>query len=167
MNGKIEVLDDDDCIDEKPDETRECTLRPCEGVDWITSSWGGVRILFCCCCYTKIRPFANTTPFIFSAKPVALRKKHVQLTVLRNQVPFTTKHFVQIEKSLNSHVNAKHRLVTINGSNLSGANARPNAVMECKLEELCVVNSTEIPYKRAMTKVNAPMKSQLPKRNVR
>lgn len=47
MNGKIEVLDDDDCIDEKPEETRECTLRPCEGVDWITSSWSGVRASFC------------------------------------------------------------------------------------------------------------------------
>lgn len=46
MNGKTEVLDDDQCVDEKPEATRECTLRPCEGVDWITSSWSGVRQFF-------------------------------------------------------------------------------------------------------------------------
>lgn len=44
-DGKIEVLNDADCPDTKPDETKECILRPCEGVDWITSSWSGVSLL--------------------------------------------------------------------------------------------------------------------------
>ncbi|KAJ6638506.1 Papilin, partial [Pseudolycoriella hygida] len=43
VNGKIEALDDEECIDEKPESTRECTLRPCEGVDWITSTWSGCK----------------------------------------------------------------------------------------------------------------------------
>jgi hypothetical protein len=50
-NGKITVLDEADCQDEKPAEEQECMLQPCEGVDYITSSWSGVRILF----YKKIK----------------------------------------------------------------------------------------------------------------
>lgn len=41
-NGKIEVLDDSECDDPRPEDSKECILRPCEGVDWITSSWSGV-----------------------------------------------------------------------------------------------------------------------------
>ncbi|XP_055695924.1 papilin isoform X3 [Lutzomyia longipalpis] len=40
-DGKIKVLSDDECIDEKPAETETCMLRPCDGVDWITSTWSG------------------------------------------------------------------------------------------------------------------------------
>lgn len=40
--GKIELLSDEDCPDEKPENIKKCILRPCEGVDWITSEWSGV-----------------------------------------------------------------------------------------------------------------------------
>lgn len=45
-NGKITVLDDKDCLDEKPEEEMDCMLQPCEGVDYVVSSWSGVRFLF-------------------------------------------------------------------------------------------------------------------------
>lgn len=44
-DGKITVLDDKDCLDEKPEEEQTCMLQPCEGVDYVTSSWSGVRKL--------------------------------------------------------------------------------------------------------------------------
>ncbi|XP_035782943.1 papilin-like isoform X2 [Anopheles albimanus] len=40
-NGRITVLDDGECITEKPIATEKCMLRPCEGVDYVTSSWSG------------------------------------------------------------------------------------------------------------------------------
>ncbi|XP_018562061.1 papilin [Anoplophora glabripennis] len=42
-DGKIEVLEDSECevIEPKPEEERKCNVRPCEGVDWITSEWSG------------------------------------------------------------------------------------------------------------------------------
>jgi len=43
MDKKISVLNDDDCDTEKPDTEKSCNLRPCEGVDWVTSVWSGVR----------------------------------------------------------------------------------------------------------------------------
>lgn len=46
VKGKIEVLDDSECPDEKPEASKKCILRPCEGVDWIASSWSGVRSTF-------------------------------------------------------------------------------------------------------------------------
>uniref|UniRef100_A0A182J8P5 Papilin n=1 Tax=Anopheles atroparvus TaxID=41427 RepID=A0A182J8P5_ANOAO len=39
--GRITVLDDDQCITEKPEASEKCILRPCEGVDYVTSSWTG------------------------------------------------------------------------------------------------------------------------------
>lgn len=44
-DGKIEVLKESECeaIEPKPEVERKCNIRPCEGVDWITSEWGGVR----------------------------------------------------------------------------------------------------------------------------
>lgn len=88
----------------------------------------------------------QTKKKIFSAKRVVLLKKHVRLIVPRNQVPFTTKHFVQIEINRNSHVNARHRLVITNGSNHNGVNARQNAAKECKVDKLCAANSMEIRF---------------------
>lgn len=41
-NGKITILDDVDCTDEKPAQEQECMVVPCEGVDYISSSWSGV-----------------------------------------------------------------------------------------------------------------------------
>ncbi len=41
-DGKITILDDSECPDEKPEDEMKCLLRPCEGVDYITSSWSGV-----------------------------------------------------------------------------------------------------------------------------
>lgn len=40
--GKIEVLNASDCPEPKPEASQKCTLRPCEGVDWVTSQWSGV-----------------------------------------------------------------------------------------------------------------------------
>uniref|UniRef100_A0A182JSY1 Papilin n=1 Tax=Anopheles christyi TaxID=43041 RepID=A0A182JSY1_9DIPT len=40
-NGRITVLEDDECITEKPAVSEKCMLRPCEGVDFVTSSWSG------------------------------------------------------------------------------------------------------------------------------
>ncbi|XP_058060218.1 papilin [Anopheles bellator] len=40
-HGRITVLQDDECITEKPAPSEKCTLRPCEGVDYVTSSWSG------------------------------------------------------------------------------------------------------------------------------
>lgn len=42
VEGKIEVLGDSACREEKPEEEKPCELRPCEGVDWIVSDWSGV-----------------------------------------------------------------------------------------------------------------------------
>nr|XP_029723407.1 papilin-like isoform X4 [Aedes albopictus] len=39
--GRITVLDDSECVTEKPEEKQTCMLRPCEGVDYIASSWSG------------------------------------------------------------------------------------------------------------------------------
>jgi hypothetical protein len=47
VGKKIIVLNDDECEAQKPETTKSCELRPCEGVDYITSAWSGVRnILF-------------------------------------------------------------------------------------------------------------------------
>ncbi|XP_035896391.1 papilin isoform X2 [Anopheles stephensi] len=40
-NGRITVLPDDECLEEKPAVSEKCMLRPCEGVDYVTSSWTG------------------------------------------------------------------------------------------------------------------------------
>ncbi|KYB26517.1 Papilin-like Protein [Tribolium castaneum] len=41
--SNIEIMDDSECIpvEPKPETERKCNLRPCEGVDWITSMWSG------------------------------------------------------------------------------------------------------------------------------
>ncbi|KAK9688591.1 ADAM-TS Spacer 1 [Popillia japonica] len=42
VDGKITVLDESECSrDEKPESSRSCSLRPCEGVDWVASEWSG------------------------------------------------------------------------------------------------------------------------------
>jgi len=43
VDKKINVLNDDECETEKPKTEKSCELRPCEGVDWVTSAWSGVR----------------------------------------------------------------------------------------------------------------------------
>lgn len=56
-DGKITVLDEKDCLDEKPSEEETCMLQPCEGVDYITSSWSGVRklqLLLNLFCYNEL-----------------------------------------------------------------------------------------------------------------
>ncbi|CAG9813449.1 unnamed protein product, partial [Phaedon cochleariae] len=42
-DNKIEVLEDSECeaIEPKPEISKKCRIRPCEGVDWITSEWSG------------------------------------------------------------------------------------------------------------------------------
>ncbi|XP_055613416.1 papilin-like isoform X1 [Uranotaenia lowii] len=40
-NGRITVLDNSECPTEQPAEKQTCMLRPCEGVDYIASSWSG------------------------------------------------------------------------------------------------------------------------------
>lgn len=44
-DGRITVLDEKDCLDEKPDEEQECLLQPCEGVEYIASTWSGVSFI--------------------------------------------------------------------------------------------------------------------------
>ncbi|XP_076259164.1 proteoglycan-like sulfated glycoprotein papilin isoform X9 [Rhynchophorus ferrugineus] len=41
--GKIQILDEAQCeaVEAKPPSEQKCFLRPCEGVDWITSEWSG------------------------------------------------------------------------------------------------------------------------------
>ena len=39
--GEIEIFDDIHC-GEKPEDRRECLIKLCEGLDWITSEWTGV-----------------------------------------------------------------------------------------------------------------------------
>ncbi|RVE41914.1 hypothetical protein evm_013439 [Chilo suppressalis] len=43
-NGRIDVLSDDLCDDDKPDTEQPCLLHPCDGVDWVISDWSGVSI---------------------------------------------------------------------------------------------------------------------------
>lgn len=45
-DGKIEVLDDSACSEATPEREKACELRPCEGVDWVTSDWTGVSEKF-------------------------------------------------------------------------------------------------------------------------
>ncbi|KAK9886678.1 hypothetical protein WA026_017598 [Henosepilachna vigintioctopunctata] len=41
-NGtRVQTLRDEDCTDKKPEVSKPCNLRPCEGVDWISSQWSG------------------------------------------------------------------------------------------------------------------------------
>lgn len=42
-DNKIKVLDDRECDGSgpKPDSEKTCNIRPCEGVDWVTSEWSG------------------------------------------------------------------------------------------------------------------------------
>ncbi|XP_024082550.1 papilin isoform X1 [Cimex lectularius] len=40
-NGLIEVLDKEYCAEKMPETEKSCNLRPCEGLDWITSDWSG------------------------------------------------------------------------------------------------------------------------------
>lgn len=47
VDKKIEVLDESECTESRPEETKKCILRPCEGVDWITSAWSGVSEAVC------------------------------------------------------------------------------------------------------------------------
>ncbi|XP_044011690.1 papilin isoform X3 [Aphidius gifuensis] len=39
--GKIEVLNDSECDGEVPESESSCELRPCAGLDWVTSEWSG------------------------------------------------------------------------------------------------------------------------------
>lgn len=41
-NGRISVSDGKDCQDEKPVEEKECLIHPCEGVEFMASTWSGV-----------------------------------------------------------------------------------------------------------------------------
>lgn len=41
-NGTITIMDDDECTDEKPAQEQECINNPCEGVEYVESSWSGV-----------------------------------------------------------------------------------------------------------------------------
>ncbi|XP_028034800.1 papilin isoform X5 [Bombyx mandarina] len=49
-NGRINVLSDDECSEEKPLDRQPCELEPCEGVDWMVSEWTG-----CDTCLATVR----------------------------------------------------------------------------------------------------------------
>ncbi|KAI8425354.1 hypothetical protein MSG28_007115 [Choristoneura fumiferana] len=40
-NGRVEVLAEEECADERPAEEQSCMLSPCDGVDWVASEWSG------------------------------------------------------------------------------------------------------------------------------
>lgn len=42
VDGKIQVLEDEACETEAPEREKDCELRPCAGLDWVTSDWSGV-----------------------------------------------------------------------------------------------------------------------------
>ncbi|KAH9633689.1 hypothetical protein HF086_009023 [Spodoptera exigua] len=39
INGRVTVLADGNCTDEKPAVEQKCMIQPCDGVDWVTSDW--------------------------------------------------------------------------------------------------------------------------------
>ncbi|KAG8262319.1 hypothetical protein J6590_054750 [Homalodisca vitripennis] len=41
IDGRIEKMSDEACPTEKPPTEMDCQLRPCEGVDWVTTEWSG------------------------------------------------------------------------------------------------------------------------------
>ncbi|XP_073996018.1 proteoglycan-like sulfated glycoprotein papilin isoform X3 [Rhodnius prolixus] len=42
VDGRIELLEYSECHDEEqPESEKPCNLRPCEGLDWVTSQWSG------------------------------------------------------------------------------------------------------------------------------
>ncbi|RLU15132.1 hypothetical protein DMN91_013019 [Ooceraea biroi] len=41
VDGKIQVLEDGACETAAPEREKDCELRPCAGLDWITSEWSG------------------------------------------------------------------------------------------------------------------------------
>ena len=43
VDDKIQALNDTDCEGDVPARTESCFLRPCEGVDWITTDWSGCK----------------------------------------------------------------------------------------------------------------------------
>lgn len=43
VDKKVNVLNDGECEAQKPNTEKSCELRPCEGVDWVASTWSGVR----------------------------------------------------------------------------------------------------------------------------
>ncbi|XP_026315037.1 papilin isoform X10 [Hyposmocoma kahamanoa] len=49
-NGRVEVLTDAECSEEKPATEQSCMLHPCEGVDWVLTDWSG-----CDNCLSKVR----------------------------------------------------------------------------------------------------------------
>lgn len=67
MANKITVLNDEECETEKPEIEKSCELRPCEGVDWVTSSWSGVRIYFFLLLFCNGNLILYTSNSFFSA----------------------------------------------------------------------------------------------------
>ncbi|XP_011062335.1 PREDICTED: papilin [Acromyrmex echinatior] len=41
VDGKIQVLENGACEAEMPENEKACELRPCAGLDWVTSEWSG------------------------------------------------------------------------------------------------------------------------------
>lgn len=59
MDGKIQVLEDRACEVEMPKREKACELRPCAGLDWVTSEWSGVSSL-------------NTNNFLLNKKVIEI-----------------------------------------------------------------------------------------------
>ncbi|XP_065214045.1 papilin isoform X2 [Planococcus citri] len=43
LNGKINITEDAACSGPKPESEKPCFVRPCEGVDWITTEWSDCK----------------------------------------------------------------------------------------------------------------------------
>ncbi|XP_028165939.1 papilin-like, partial [Ostrinia furnacalis] len=75
-DGRVEVLEDKECVDEKPPAEQACMLHPCEGVDWVLTDWTGCDNCLStvqtrsAVCATKDRKVVNSTFCSYHPTPV-------------------------------------------------------------------------------------------------
>ncbi|XP_046737173.1 papilin [Diprion similis] len=85
VDGKIIVLPDSACPEERPESEKDCELGPCVGVDWVVSKWSGcdnkcgltqeTRTVSCVSLKDKIYPNEQCNP---DTKPESVRKCSAQ-----------------------------------------------------------------------------------------
>ncbi|XP_046586723.1 papilin isoform X2 [Neodiprion lecontei] len=85
VDGKIIVLPDSACPEERPESEKDCELRPCAGIDWVVSKWSGcdnkcgltqeTRTVSCVSLDDKIYPNEKCNP---ETKPELVRSCSAQ-----------------------------------------------------------------------------------------
>lgn len=127
-DGKIQVLEDEACETEVPEREKDCELRPCAGLDWITSEWSGVSLIM----FYAIKILfersrtewnVNVTCFRDSARRSAIsRRKREQRSALLRTVRFIRTTCATRTRSQSSNGYATNRrTATSSGSLRSGA----------------------------------------------